>query len=419
MRIGVLTTSFPRREHDVAGNFVLGLARALATRGHAIEVLAPEPSEGPGPPRWPGIEVRWIPYLRPRRWARTFYGAGVPDNLWREPTAWLGLAPFALALARAARHAARNWDALLSHWALPSACAAAYAREERPHVAILHSADVHLLEHLPARARWATHLARGASTLAFVSEAHRRRFLAVLPASLADATRARTCVQPMGVDAPPSDAIDRETARRALGVERFMLLGVGRLVPVKGFVEASRAFAPRGDLEWWIAGDGPERSALERLARSSRARIRLVGEVHGDQKETLFRAADALVVPSRRLASGRTEGVPTVLAEAMVRGVPVVAARVGALAERVRHGRDGLVVDADDPDALIRAVDRLREDAALRAALGACARESAVRFTWEYVAPRFEAWLAPGAVAPVARDDERDGFASQPASIVV
>lgn len=397
MRIGVLTTSFPRGEKDVAGNFVLGFARALAARGHAIDVLAPEPAEGSAPPRWPGVEVHWVPYLRPRRWARTFYGAGVPDNLRRDARAWFGLAPFAGALALAARRAAPRWDAIASHWALPSAVAGAFARDARPHVAVLHSADVHLLSRLPARARWAAHIARGATTLAFVSDTHRERFLGWLPRELRDGVARRAHVQAMGVEAPAAHDHDRATARRALGVERFMLLSIGRLVPVKGLVEAARALAPRDDLEWWIAGAGPERDALERIARSSRARVRLVGEVHGADKEALFRAADVLAVPSCRLSSGRSEGVPTVIAEAMARGLPVVASAVGGIPEIVRHAENGLLIEPGDPRALLHAVDRVRDDTVLRDALAAGARRDAVRFAWDRIAPRVESWLMPDA----------------------
>lgn len=397
MRIGLLTTSFPRVEHDVAGTFVLGFARALAARGHTIEVLAPEPAQGAAPCHWPGVEVHWVPYVRPRRWARTFYGAGAPDNLRRDARAWFGLAPFAAALAVAAKRAAPRWDAMASHWALPSAYAAAFARQDQPHVAVLHSADVHLLGRLPARTRWATHLARGATTLAFVSDAHRERFLGWLPHEVRDEVAPRAHVQAMGVEMPATLDHDRATARRALGVERFMLLSMGRLVPVKGLVEAARALASRDDLEWCIAGAGPERDALERVARTSRARIRLLGEVHGADKETLFRAADVLVVPSRRLSSGRSEGVPTVIAEAMARGLPVVAATVGGIPEIVRHAGNGVLFDPEDPRTLLRAIDRVRDDATFRDTLVADARQDSVRWTWGHIAPRVESWLTPDA----------------------
>src|SRR5687768_12606658 len=99
MRVGLLTTSFPRFEGGIAGQFVLGFARALAARGHELSVLAPEPHERLTLPTWPGVRLRWLGYLRPRTLQRTFYGAGVPDNLRRDPRAWLGLLPFSAALA--------------------------------------------------------------------------------------------------------------------------------------------------------------------------------------------------------------------------------------------------------------------------------------------------------------------------------
>ncbi len=395
MRIGLLTTSFPRHAEDVAGNFVLGFARALAARGHTIEVLAPEPAEPTTLPRWPGIEVRWVPYMRPRRWACTFYGAGVPDNLRADARAWLGLAPFTGALALSARRRARNWDAVASHWALPSACAAAFARRGRPHLAVLHSADVHLLARLPARALWAATLARGATTLAFVSEGHRDRFLGWLPCDLRSETARRAYVQPMGIEAPPRSIVDRETARRDFGMQGFTLVTLGRLVPVKGLVEAARALAGVAGLEWWIGGDGPERAALERVARNSRAHIRVLGEVHGARKEALLHAADAFVLPSRALASGRTEGAPTALIEAMARGLPVIASNVGGIPELVRSEHSGLLFDPEDARALVHAVTRLRDDVDLRAALGVRARESAAHLAWERIAPRLEGWLVP------------------------
>ncbi|MCZ7679549.1 MAG: glycosyltransferase family 4 protein [Sandaracinaceae bacterium] len=78
MRIGLLTTSYPRHEDDLAGIFVRGFARALASQGHAVEVLAPEPLEDRPPLEDEGVSVRFVPYARPRGLARTFYGAGVP-----------------------------------------------------------------------------------------------------------------------------------------------------------------------------------------------------------------------------------------------------------------------------------------------------------------------------------------------------
>jgi hypothetical protein len=81
VRVGLLTTSYPRSQGDVAGSFVQGFARALADQGHAVEVLSPEPAESGALARsfTPGVSVTWVPYLRPRSLQRTFHGAGSTD----------------------------------------------------------------------------------------------------------------------------------------------------------------------------------------------------------------------------------------------------------------------------------------------------------------------------------------------------
>jgi hypothetical protein len=172
VRIGLLTTSFPRWPGDAAGHFVHGFAGALAARGHTLEVLAPEPAESVSAPRWPGIELSWVPYLRPRSWQRTFYGAGVPDNLRSDPRAWLGPWPFAAALSAAVMERRSRWDALISHFGLPCGLIAGALRGRLPHLCVQHSADLHALERLPGAVgtRLAARIARGSSALWFVSE---------------------------------------------------------------------------------------------------------------------------------------------------------------------------------------------------------------------------------------------------------
>lgn len=391
MRIGLLTTSFPRAEHDVPGAFVLGFARALVSEGHSIEVLAPEPTEGARAPSWPGIDVRWIPYLRPRSLERTFYGAGVPDNLQRDPRAWLGLAPFSLALLAAAARHTRRWDALVSHWALPCALAAGAVRGARNHLAVLHSADVHVLTRLPARSRLAQRIADGASALLFSSAALRDTFLGLLAPVPRAAVATRCHVSPMGIDRLGEPSATRRALRRTLALDGFTALSLGRLVPVKGTDDTVRAVARLDDASLLVAGDGPERDSLERLARDCHADARFLGTVTGGAKRDLFAAADAFVLASRVLPSGRTEGAPTAVLEAMDAGLPVVATDVGGVASLVAHERTGLLVPPGDVDALTHALARVRDDALLRRRLSRAARKTAERYGWSALAPHLDA----------------------------
>lgn len=382
MRIGLLTTSFPRTEHDSAGNFVLGFARALIQRGAEVEVLAPEPREGIAPLAEPGLRVRHVRYLRPRALQRTFYGAGVPDNLRRDPLAWLGPVPFTLALAHRARSSRDQWDAIVSHWALPCALVAGQVARTRPHLAVLHSADVHALCQLPKPSSWARRIADGADGLWFVTRAHRDRFLSLLPEADREAASARTVIAPMGIDLPEISTLDRERARRDLSLTRFSVLALGRLVPVKGLDVLLRASRNR---PWTllIAGEGPERARWETEARRLGVDARFFGEVAGERKRLLLTAADAFALPSRVLGSGRSEGAPVALLEAMSFGLPSVASAVGGVTDVLPPGdRAGIVVPPDRAERLADALDQLRLDAALRSNLGENARKIAERHCW-------------------------------------
>ena len=82
--------------------------------------------------------------------------------------------------------------------------------------------------------------------------------------------------------------------------------------------------------------------------------------------------ADLLLVPSRRLADGDTEGIPNVILEAMASGLPVVASNVGSITEVVRKDT-GYVIDPDDVDT---AINCLTEMIANRAAVD-CKRHAA------------------------------------------
>jgi glycosyltransferase involved in cell wall biosynthesis len=396
MRIGLLTTSFPRHEGDVAGTFVLGFARALAMQGHGVEVLAPEPREPVQVPSWPGVDVHWVPSMRPRRLSRTFYGAGVPDNLRTDPLAWLGLAPFTAGLLGATLARRARWDALVSHWALPCGLVAGSARGAMPHLCIVHSADLHLLSRLPLRAALAERLVRNSSRVLFVSDEQRARFVGWLDTRTASAgLHARCEVQPMGIDdrSATADRTQRALLREELGLRRFTLLTVARLVAVKGLAEAIASLGERDDLEWLIAGDGPERSRLQALAARTRLRVRLLGTVTGKAKRELLAAADAFVLPSRVLPSGRSEGVPTALLEAMAHGLPVIASEVGGIAQVVRHMQSGLLFDPGVPGALEDRIDQLRSDQALARALTTSGHAVAERHHWRAIAPRLDRML--------------------------
>jgi glycosyltransferase involved in cell wall biosynthesis len=175
-----------------------------------------------------------------------------------------------------------------------------------------------------------------------------------------------------GIDAwafrPRRDAV---AVRAGLGLAhgRKTVVMAGRMTPQKGWdvlLEAGARLArQRADLAWLLVGDGPLRPALTRRATELGVDARFTG-ARADMAD-LLGCADLVVLASR------SEGLPFTLLEAMALGKPVVATRVGGVAEVVEDGRSGRLVPRDDPAALAAAIAAVL-DAPEAAAMGARGR---------------------------------------------
>jgi glycosyltransferase involved in cell wall biosynthesis len=172
--------------------------------------------------------------------------------------------------------------------------------------------------------------------------------------------------------APPLPPLpDRDAARGALGLDGVTLAAAGRLTRQKALGDALAAVARVDRVSLVVAGDGPERGALEQRAAELGldGRVRFVGPLARTDVLTLFRAADAA------LLSSAWENLPHSVVEALAVGTPVVATAVGGVPEVVRDGENGLLVAPGDVAALAEAIRRVSEPG-LRDALAANAAAS-------------------------------------------
>jgi len=180
------------------------------------------------------------------------------------------------------------------------------------------------------------------------------------------------------------------TAEPAELPEGRRLLFVGRLDARKGFPIAVRAFAAlseeRPDLGFVVAGDGPERDAVQTLPADLRSRVTMLGTVPNAELPSIARACDLYLGPA---TGGESFGV--VLIEAMAAGLPVVASDTPGYDEVVHDGVDGLLVPPSDPAALAVAAGRVLDEPALAARLAAAGRDRAREFDWPVVVERIEA----------------------------
>jgi glycosyltransferase involved in cell wall biosynthesis len=168
----------------------------------------------------------------------------------------------------------------------------------------------------------------------------------------------RIVVKPNGLPdpGPPSEAV------------RERILFAGRLSREKG-VETLKVAAAQLGRSIDVAGEGPLRESLEGTEN-----LDLLGTLPGAEVQARMARAAALVVPSLWY-----EGLPMVVAEAFAAGTPVIASRIGALADLVEDGVTGLLVAPGDPADLARAMARILADPEAARRMGQAARAAYLR----------------------------------------
>jgi glycosyltransferase involved in cell wall biosynthesis len=385
VRVLVTASTFPLRPDDGLPRFVADLCQALARRCE-VTALVPDAPGAARRERLGDVDVHRFTYFLPRRWQALAYGDGIAANL-RSPRAWLQPLPFLAAQVAAVRTLAERLriDAVSSHWILPQGLAAAIARGARhrfAHVATLHGGDAFLLRRLPFARRVAGFLWRRSDALLPVSSGLRDAFDAAL------GRPSGAVVQPMGVSLARFGAADAEPL--AAPFAGGFVVCAARLVALKGVEQLLRAMprvlAVHPDTGLCILGAGPREADLraEAARLGIAARVRFAGRVSQAEVARHLRACRAAVVPSVTGAGGRAEGMPTVVAEALAAGAPLVATATGGIPDVVRHGENGWLCRERDPDDLAEKILLALADRSPERARRA--RESAAALDWDRVA---------------------------------
>ena len=170
---------------------------------------------------------------------------------------------------------------------------------------------------------------------------------------------------------PPAEAVDRSRARAALirdlGIDpdATALLTVGRLVRRKGVAWFVSQVLPRIDGNWvyLVAGEGPARAKIEAAVRRYGLgdRVRLLGLVTPEVRETLFHGSDLFIQPNIKVY-GDMEGFGLVNVESAVRDTPVLAARLEGIQDAVTDGETGWLATSEDADDWLERLSVLVDD---------------------------------------------------------
>lgn len=214
---------------------------------------------------------------------------------------------------------------------------------------------------------------RAARFVVTCTDANREHLLQIEPAANV------RCIY-HGLNAEFADLLlDSVTTLERVGPMRA--LGVGRLVPKKGFdvlVEACAILKRRGfQFETIIVGENGEHTAELRQRIEVHGlgnHVRLIGPLEQARLYTEYQHADVFCLPCRVLDNGDRDGLPNVLMEAMACGLPVITTPVSGIPEIIKDGHNGALVPPDDAEALANAIQRISSDRVLARNLGRAGR---------------------------------------------
>jgi teichuronic acid biosynthesis glycosyltransferase TuaC len=370
MRVCVVAEFYPRAADPVLGHWAHRQALAARAAGADVRVLV---LHRPVPPvaalragdvgalrravaqplrtHLDGLEVSYVPFpAPPRAWSYGSWGA------WAAPS---------LALALRGLRRRFPYDLVHAHYGVPAGDAVRRARAGAPLLVSVHGGDVLYTARRSAAGARNVRQAFAAARLVLPNSAGIERRTRELGAR---ATR----VVHLGADVPPDPAPHDGPPT---------LITVAHLVARKRHGDVLRALARLPDARYVVVGDGPERAALEALARELGVadRVELRGQLEPAAALAALRAASVFVLPSTEEAFG------VAYVEAMAAGLPAVG-RAGedGPEEIAALGEGMLLAPPADPDALVQLLAGLLANPEERRRLGRAARETvSAHLTWE------------------------------------
>ena len=340
-RVVICSPGFPASIEDTDKPFLLNQARAIVASGLKVTVVCPSIPGLSKRQVTNGVEIIRVRY-GPRR-LETLAATGAMYREARGLKAVLVVPMILSMLVTAVRQLRRGPAVAYGHWWVPGGCVAVLAARfsGKRSVVHLHGSDAEIAKTNPMRL-----LAR------FVLRFADRRLAA--SDELAGWSK-QLCDRDVQTLSMPLD-FDRLPKPSPVPSDGYVL-GVGRLVPEKGFdvlIDAVGSLEESSRPQVVIVGNGPEREALVKKAAQAGVDLHLPGAVSPTELGNWYQRSRIVAVPSLR------EGFGLVAAEAAAAGRAVVASAVGGIPEVVVHGSSGLLVkpgNVEDLAAALRSVD--------------------------------------------------------------
>ena len=365
-KITLLTHEFPPRRGG-AGVYCEEMAHAAASLGHEVRVWAPVT---------PDLERDdSLPYS-----LNSLSLRGSQD--WR----------CSLRLIRKVRRNAADFDGDILHLAEPGSLRAfvrlgSFAELSSTRLLItLHGSEIPLFSRFPLEKFLFRKLLRKADGIHLLSHFNKKALLSRFPELASKVVLAPGAARRLFLPENKDNKSEKNE-------DKLRILTVGRLHPRKGqdrILEAIRQMPNelKAGLEYYVIG--PEvrphyARGLREQADSSGVPVHFLGDLPDHDVRIAYASSDLFAltsVPHPR----SVEGFGFVYLEAAAHGLPALAHRTGGVEDAVLHNETGLLADPNDPDDLVRSLERLLRDRELRNRLGQKARERSLHFTWKQTA---------------------------------
>lgn len=279
------------------------------------------------------------------------------------------------------RSAGHDTSLVHAHFAYPDAAAALMLcrRLNLPLVVTVHGSDINVLAQDTKRKEIIAKTLKKADAVICVSNDLVKKVVQF------GVPEQQVCHVPNGVDTKKFRRADKLKSRQILGIDHFkkIILTVGNLIPIKAYDRLVKAL-PLMDPEIILvmAGQGHSRRFLEKLANELGVenRVYFAGAIGHKDLFRFYSAADFLVI------SSHSEGWPTIIFEAFACGLPVLANRVGGIAEALSSQGLGLLMDDNDPRTIAQTVSKAYAGKWNEEEL----METAGKNSWRSIALRYE-----------------------------
>jgi glycosyltransferase involved in cell wall biosynthesis len=420
MKIISIVTSFPRNDKDVLIPWIIRLIKELKSKDVESEVFTSSYC-GMDDEEKGGIKVRRFRYFL-KRWEKLSHDMSVPEKLKSDKRYFLVLPFFMLfGIISAYRFGKKNdFNMIHVHFPFPLALfgIAMKIASKKPMIVSCHGSEVNMAKKnrvFRVAFKW---MMKYADKITVNSGFMKNELTKIVGNREIE-------IIPMGCGI--GDCEIKDYLKKRKNNERAKILFVGRLIEWKGvryLIEAVKMLDSQ-KYELHIVGDGPERKGLEELdvgdvnseqkgsetvnretvnreekkplvthhaSRITRhpSRITFHGYLTGTALEEMYRSADVFVLPSIVDDQGYTEGLGTVLLEAISFGVPVIGSNVGGIPDIIIDGKTGFLVSQKDAKSIAQAVEKIVDNPELAEELTKKAlNHLAQNFSWEMITNKF------------------------------